>query len=247
MQRVIDSPTRTDSFDALMRLVGTVLAEVDHRQNPYFMALNDGSFGREDFIETQIQFQAAVVFFSRPMAALAAKIPDPSLRVEILRNVWEEHGEGHPGRMHGTTFVAFLSRLLGCSLQDAERAVASRPLWPEVRAFNTVLAGACVLDEYLVGAGVMGIIERMFADISSAIGRGCVQRGFLKAEQMVHYDLHEKVDVRHAADFFEVLAASWDGSERHRYDIEQGLRMGAVVFDQLYASLYRARTRRWQR
>lgn len=247
MNRLSERRSGTEPIESLMRLVDSILAEIDHRKNPYFVALNDGSFGLDDFTETQIQFQAAVVFFSRPMAALAAKIPDPLLRVEILRNVWEEHGEGTPSRMHGTTLVNFLARLRGCSVDEAEQALALRPLWPEVRAFNTVLAGACVLDEYLVGAGVMGIIERMFSDISSTIGCGCVQRGFLKPEQMVHYDLHEKVDVRHATDFFEVLAASWDEGERHRYDIEQGLRMGAVVFDQLYLSLYLARTRRWRR
>ena len=42
--------------------------------NPYFASLADGSFSREDFIETQIQFLFAVVFFSRPMAVLAAII-----------------------------------------------------------------------------------------------------------------------------------------------------------------------------
>ena len=236
-----------DSFRALLRLVDDVLADVDHRDNPYFRALSDGTFEREDFIETQMQFHAAVVFFSRPMAALAAKIPDPVLRVEILRNVWEEHGEGDPTRMHGATFVTFLSRLCGSSTAETERAIAARPLWPEVRAFNTVLAGACVLDDHLVGTGVMGIVERMFSEISTWIGRGCVSRGFLSAVEMVHYDLHEKLDVRHATDFFRVLAASWDQGEAQRYDIEQGLRMGAVVFDQLYARLYRARARRWLR
>ena len=50
-------------------------------------------------------------------------------------------------------------------------------MWPEVRAFNTVLVGACVMDEYLIGAGVMGIIERMFSDIAGvARRRGCASR-----------------------------------------------------------------------
>lgn len=241
------SSESAETFDALMFLVDQVLDEAGFRHNPYFAALRDGSFRREDFIETQIQFHAAVVFFSRPMAALAAKIPDPKLRVEILRNVWEEHGEGNSSLMHGTTFVSFLSRLQGCTTSEAEASIARRPLWPEVRSFNTVLVGSCVLDEYLVGTGVMGIVERMFSEISTWIGQGCVDRGFMTSGNMIHYDLHEKIDVRHAADFFHVLAAAWNQGPQQRYEVEQGLRMGAMAFNQLYAGLHQARERRWTR
>jgi len=74
-----------------------------------------------------------------------------------------------------------------------------------------------------------------------------VARGFLPEAQLIHYDLHEKLDVRHSRDFFDVLAPAWAKNPRDRYPIEQGLRMGAVAFDQLYARLYRVRGRRWHR
>lgn len=231
----------------LLRLVDEVLSDIEYRDNPFFAQLQGGGFSREDFLETQYQFHAAVVFFSRPMAALAAKIPDAALRMPIVRNVWEEHGEGDAARMHGATFVRFLSRLSGLSQADVEGELARRPLWPEVRAFNTLLVGACVLDDYLVGAGVLGMVERMFGEISSWIGRSVVARGFMTAEHLVHYDVHETLDQRHAADFFAVLHSQWHAGARERYQIEQGLRMGAIAFDQLYARLYRCRDRRWLR
>lgn len=235
------------SSTELLALVDDVLRDVEHAENPYFQALTDGSFSREDFAETQLQFHSAVIFFSRPMAALAAKIPETRLRMEIVRNVWEEHGEGDASLSHGHTFETFLSRLMKCSVDEVKTAIDARPLWPEVRAFNTLLVGACVVDDALVGVGTMGIIERMFSEISSWIGRGVVARGWLTPEQMIHYNLHEHLDVKHAADFFEVLAASWDDGPDARNRIEQGLRMGSVAFDQLYARLYRKRTRRWVR
>jgi hypothetical protein len=232
---------------SLKRLIDDVISDVGHRDNPFFRALVDGSFAREDFLETQYQFYSAVVFFSRPMAALAAKIPDAALRTEILRNVWEEHGEGDARRTHEATFVTLLSRLSALPVGEVHRELAKRPLWPEVRAFNTLLVGACVLDDYVIGAGTLGIVEHMFADISGLIGRALVARGFLEASAMVHYDLHETLDVRHARDFFAVLAAEWDKGPEERYRAEQGLRMGAMAFDQLFARLYRCRGRRWVR
>jgi len=224
-------------------LIQRVLDETDARANPFFAALDDGSFAKDDFVETQVQFYHAVVFFSRPMAAVAAKIPSPRQRVEVLRNVWEEHGEGKGDDQHGSTFLELLRRLDGVTELD----VAKRVLWPEVRAFNTVLTGACVMDEYLVGVGVLGTIERMFADVSAWIGRAIVDRGWLAADELVHYTLHQELDVKHAADFFDVVRPAWEASAESRYYVEQGIRQGAYVFDRLYEGLHRARGRRWLR
>ncbi len=227
----------------LNALVAQVLRETNALANPYFRALGDGSLSREDFVETQAQFYLAVIFFNRPMAALAAKIPYAALRMEVLRNVWEEHGEGDPERVHGKTFVTLMERLAGLGEQD----LARRVLWPEVRIFNTALAGACVLDEYLIGTATLGMIERTFCDLSRFIGAAIVDRGWMKADQVIHYSLHQELDIKHAQDFFNVLGPAWMENVENRYYIEQGLRMGATLFDGLYAGLYRERGRRWLR
>jgi len=221
-------------------LIERIRKEVSPRDNPYLRGLADGSFDRDDFVETQIQFYFAVIFFSRPMAAVAAKIPHPSQRIEVLRNVWEEHGEGNVRLMHGETFLELLHRLGDVSRDDVE----ARALWPEVRAFNTTLVGAAVLDEFVIGVCAMGMIERMFVDISAAIGRGIVDRGFLTEDRLIHYRLHAEIDVRHSQDFFDIVRPLWDTSDEERYYIEQGLRLGAYVFDRLYRDLWTSRTRR---
>lgn len=229
--------------EPVLEVVEKVLADVNYTENTYFKTLHSGELSKEDFVETQIQFFNAVVFFSRPMAAVAAKIPTPQLRVEIVRNVWEEHGEGEARSVHGVTFLEFLSRLDNITREEVDQ----RKLWPEVRIFNTTLSGVCVLDHYLVGVGVMGIIERMFSDISGIIGRGIVSRGFLTEDRLTHYTTHEELDIRHSKDFFDVLTPSWEANPRSRYFIEQGLTMGAVLFNNLYRGLYEARQRRWTR
>ena len=202
----------------LTQLIESVLVDSNFHNNPFFTALKDGSFSQDDFIETQIQFNFSMTFFNQPMAALAAKIPSAELRIEVLRNVWEEHGEGDLKKAHGVTFIELLKRLGDIQPEDVEE----RALWPEVRAFNTLLAGACVLDEYLTGVGIMGIIERMFAEISCWIGCGIVERGWLSQERLVHYTLHEELDIKHSQDFFDILEHSWNKSKKDQYAIEQG-------------------------
>jgi pyrroloquinoline-quinone synthase len=209
------------------------------RDNIYFKALRNGEFSKEDFVETQIQFLAVTQYFHRPMAAVAARVPFPELRLEILRNVWEENGNGELGRTHNATFMKLLARLAGIREED----VLARPLWPEVRACNTAFAGACAFDEYFIGAAVMGMIEQMFAEVSGWIAAGIIERGWLKADEIIHYGLHEKLDIKHAADFFVVLEPAWKEPSK-RYAVMQGLELGSYLFTELYDALYRARKRR---
>ncbi len=218
------------------------LAQLDLDAHPYFKGLASGEFAREDFIETQIQFLFAVVFFSRPMAALAGRLPRPEQRLALLENIGDEHGHGNLRFSHERTFLELLGRL-GVSLEDVDR----RALWPETRAFNTTLAGVAMLDDALTGLAVLGIIEDLFARISSAIGRGIVARGWLTADSIVHYATHQQLDEDHAEGFYAQLRGPFAQHPRHAYQIEQGLELGAYAFLRLYADLWAARTRRRSR
>jgi pyrroloquinoline quinone (PQQ) biosynthesis protein C len=208
-------------------------------ENPYFRSLRDGSMTREDFVETQIQFLMAVAFFSRPMAVLAARLPRADMRVDLLENVEDEHGHGDLRLSHERTFLALLARL-GVSPEDADR----RALWPELRAFNTVLAGLCTLDDQPTGLAALGIIEDLFSSISSEIGSAIVARGWLTADELVHYKTHEKLDVAHAEGFYKHLVEPYAKDPASRYQIQQGLELGGYIFLRLYEDLHRGRARR---
>src|SRR6266850_3196157 len=199
-------------------------------RNLYLQSLQDGSMSLESFRSSQEQFFHAVTFFPRPMAALVGRIPNPKARIDILHNLVEEHGEFNEEHFHQTTFQRFL-RSIG---SDPEKINAPSAA---LRAFNSVLTSACVLDELEVGVACMGIIEHAFAGISAIIGQAVVQRRWVRQEELVHYALHAQIDERHAEEFFAVIEPRWEDPER-RYFIEQGLELGAYVFDRLYWDLY---------
>jgi len=215
------------------RQAQTVLARVGIASNPFFAALRSGAMTVADFRRTQEQFFFAVEFFPRPMAALVGRIGDPAQRLDILRNLVEEHGEFNELRFHKATFQEFL-RSIGGDPQTLDRLT----LWPCLRAFNSVLTTACVFDELEVGVACMGIIEYAFADCSAVIGSAVVSQGWVPAARLVHYKLHADIDERHAAEFFAVIESRWDDPAR-RYFIEQGLELGAYIFDRLYRDLHR--------
>ena len=201
-------------------------------RNPYLQTLQDGSMTVESFRRSQEQFFFAVSFFPRPMAALVGRIPNPKARIDILHNLVEEHGEFNEELFHHTTFQRLL-RSIGSEPEKIETAALS----PALRAFNSVLTCACVLDELEVGVACMGIIEYAFAGISATIGQAVVQRGWVRQEELIHYALHAQIDERHAVEFFAVIEPLWDDTAR-RYFIEQGLELGAYAFDRLYSDLY---------
>lgn len=201
--------------------------------NPFFIALRDGSMSLAQFRTAQEQFSFAVEFFPRPMAALVGRIPEPALRLDILHNLVEEHGEFDEHHFHKTTFKKFLR-----SIDSAPDALEKLSPWPCLRAFNSVLTTACVLDELEVGVACMGIIEYAFAACSATIGSGVVARSWVSADQLIHYKLHANIDERHAQEFFNVVEPHWESAQR-RYFIEQGLELGAYILDRLYRDLHR--------
>jgi hypothetical protein len=164
------------------------------------------------------------------------------MRLALLENVHDEHGHGNLRLSHERTFLQFLERF-GETADRIER----RALWPEVRAFNTVLAGVCALDDTLTALGTLGVIEDMFAAISAAIGESVVARGWLDERALVHYAVHEKLDVEHADGFYRQLDEPWQSHPRHRYQIAQGLELGAYAFLALYEGLHASCARRWTR
>jgi pyrroloquinoline-quinone synthase len=200
--------------------------------NPYLRALREGALPLEAFRRSQEQFFFAVTFFPRPMAALVARIPSPRGRLDILHNLVDEHGEFREESFHHTTFQAFLR-----SIGSDPATLEGRPPWPALRAFNSVLSTACLLDELEVGIGCLGVIEYAFADVSSIIARAIVAQGWLSEERLVHYKLHAEIDKRHAEEFFVLLEPAWDEPAR-RYAVEQGIALGAHVFDRLYRELH---------
>jgi pyrroloquinoline-quinone synthase len=225
--------TQTEIVVGVKEAAEAVLARSGIGRNEYLRALEEGTMTVQGFRRTQEQFYFAVVFYPRPMAALAARLPEPEDRVEVLHNLVEEHGDFREGAFHKNTFRAFLE-----SIGSEPGALSKAAVWPELRAFNAALAASCALDEVEAGAACMGIIELAFAGVSSRIGAAALRRGWVPEGKLAHYSLHASLDLRHAEDFFKILEPAW-ADPRRRYYVSQGLELGAYLFNRLYADLHR--------
>lgn len=237
-------PEVTDHASDLMGSVSRWADRVAILDNEYFTALRQGTMSQEAFCETQRQFWFAVGFFSRPMAALTARIPDSGARAALIHNLADEHGfvdEGErlpaafdPQLAHDRTFLRFLG-----TLGVTPHEMGSNSERAPVRAFNAGLMGACVAEPIEVAFGCLGVIEYAFADISALIGQVVVARGWVSSEQLVHYKLHAEIDKHHAAEFFRSTDAAWASGGVGRANVGSGIKLGLYLFNRLYVDLYR--------
>ncbi len=207
-----------------------ILEKVGIMSNAYFQALESGQLSKEAFAASQEQFYFAVSFYSRPMGILIARLPDSEKRMDILHNMVDEHGDFDNEKSHQSTFQRFL-RSLG------RKVDRHTPVSPAVHSFNSVLTSVCAFEEIEIGICCLGVIELAFAEISAKIGKATVERGFVSAEDLVHYTLHAELDAKHADDFFTLVHQQWKRPTR-RVHIEKGLELGAFIFDRLYSELF---------
>jgi pyrroloquinoline-quinone synthase len=213
-------------------LVEEIMMKYPYHHNPYFTDLGSGEMSKSRFINTQYQFYHAVTHFTRLLALISASIPTYEERVNIIKNLWEEHGEGNMDMTHGSTFTTFMKRL------TKEPSVSFPSAGPAVSKFNQSLEEICLKENYLVGTAALGMIERMFADISLFIGQMTVKHKWLSNIEMIHYNLHQDLDHIHAADFFNILQPHLPEKEKSAL-IRQGLEKGAVIFLNLYTDLHK--------
>lgn len=201
-------------------------------KHPFFVDLNNGKISKEQFLKTQIEFSHLVKYFNRPMAQVVVNIPDAIKRMAIIGNLWEEHGNGIPEKVHGKTIITLIERLGGNIDKIDESSFTSN-----IKAFNYALRSVAAFEDYHFATAVFGGIERSFVDISTQICKGIAGNGWLSEERITHYALHKEIDIQHAEDFLKVSNDDWDDLV-HQKTIREGIEFGGRLFLNVYTGFH---------
>ncbi len=199
---------------------------------PYVERVLSGQLCRERFVDTQLQFFHAVAAYPASLGVLAARLPDAAARAVLEENVHDEHGRGRGEDAHVETFRLLLERL-GVS---AAR-LAGAKVGADTRAFNARVQAACAGGPPEVGLAVIAAIEDLFTGISRGLGHAIAARGWLPADRIPHYSVHETLDRAHADALFAALESwpSCDGGFAAR--VARGFDHGGQLLLGYYAAL----------
>lgn len=221
---------RVSSAPLVQAMADKILQETPIIKGSFFKDLS--TMDKSLFKSVQSQFYFAVNYFSRPMAALVARLPLHKDRIDIIHNIVEEHGDFCISKYHANTFKKFLS-----TIDVQEKYIDSLQPSPVTNMFNFTLMGVCANQDPITAIACDGIIEYAFADISALIAEKVVERDWVKKEDLVHYNLHADIDKQHAEEFFKIIEPYMQ-DEQLKEKIISGLKLGAYIFDQLYEGLY---------
>lgn len=145
-----------------------------------------------EFLKSQTGFFYAVQAFPQMLSSLACKIEDPLIRLNVIENLWEEHGKGNSDNFHTFTFLSYL-KSLGHSSDIVEHNYFVN-LW-----IKNTLEQDLTPSEY---ATYLSGIEYIYAKLSILIC-STVDKFNLK-EQQSHYKVHSELDFIHANELLEV-------------------------------------------
>ncbi|TGO02287.1 hypothetical protein PN36_27360 [Candidatus Thiomargarita nelsonii] len=217
---------------ALKDYLESTVSSTNVGARPFFQALRSGAISKQQFLKTQIEFSHMVAFFNRPMAMVVANIPDAQKRMAIVANLWEEHGQGVPEKVHGKTILTLIERLGGNvdTIKDDSYTT-------NIKIFNSSLSSIAASENYQFSTAVFGGIERIFVEVSTEICDAIVKNNWLPLDRVTHYVLHKEIDIQHAEDFLKVANNDW-GTPEHQKSIKDGIKFGIELFLNVYSGFY---------
>ena len=201
------------------------------RKNYYFSRLINDELTLEEFQKSQLFFFDAVLSFTKPMFIISSKLDSYEQRLCILENIFEEHGNGDITKSHGKTFEEYLI-LLGVNKKE----IKNRKVDKSSQKFNLSLIEKSQKESTYFSLAMMGIIEERYSEISKLISEKVLKNKWLTEKTLIHYKVHEKLDIDHAESFYHLISSKWL-NKSIQDDIKKGLRFGNELILNLYTGL----------
>lgn len=184
---------------------------------------------QKEFLASQISFFHAVQAFPRFLCLLASKIQSSEKRMEVVENIWEEHGNGDKSFFHTDTYMTYLKAIgyQGEKLEQnpwvTEWINNSLKMGMEIRSYQYA--------SYL--AGIEYIYARICADVVSYINTLKLSCG------QTHYAKHAEIDWEHGKELFDVALAETNLDESYQVsELKTFFKQGQDDFLHMYNSIY---------
>ena len=186
--------TSTASLPERLAAAAKVAAQTDPDVLAFYRDLAAGVVPIERLRQWGPNYVWSVDQFKRTLAAVYANCPAADVRAHLVENLWEEHGEGQPGRNH-----AVLANRFGTALGlDAAQLADFTPI-AEAVAWIDRLLEICGGEHFVVGLAAIGYgVEHGSPRIMQYIGSLFRDRYAVAAEDLEFFFHHVTADEVHS-------------------------------------------------
>ena len=218
---------------ALKRLTSELFATHRVEQHALFRLLDADRLTPEEAQAVGLEIFHVVDAFPRFLAALLANLADYRERMDLVENLYAEHGRMHSQHVHVVTYRHFLYAL---GLDDAH-IDGSRPGVAALAYVRAMLA-LCAREQPAEALGALGVIEETVARVSPSVGRYGQRRLGGARGFGSHFSVHETLDLSHADEIYQLAAGACARGEQQA--VLRGSALGFYHQTRLYTDLVAA-------
>jgi pyrroloquinoline quinone (PQQ) biosynthesis protein C len=207
----------TSSPSPLGWLESELIMPINHLLNlPVLKAINSGVLNREHLLKFGLEYSSYCEAFPRMLALAASNIPDDETRMNLVENLWEEHGSGNINHSHRSLFKLFL-----CSLGWKSEDIPM-PLLPSTIAFVEGALNYCRNANFLASMSFLGPGAEMFTHRQyEQILHGLGQNTSIDREGLEFWRVHIGCDDEHYLEMANAIAR-WSHVEGYHESVRSG-------------------------
>lgn len=211
------------NVDSIQKNAQEIIFKEEIETHDLFKGLLENSFSPAEIESIGLEIYQVVLVFPRFLSAMITRIDDYKLRMDLVENLFEEHGRMKVDKVHSETYVTFLNKL---GIENA-KIHKSRPGLPSIVYTRGVLQ-LCLQENILEGLAALAIIEEIVARVSISTGKFARNYGNRDKGHVDHFSDHEVLDLAHSREIYQ-LVALYAESQRMRIseeEMEQSIRLG---------------------
>ena len=170
-------------------------------EHPFLERITTASLNLKQLQIFAEQYAIYCYHFPRFLAATAANIPNDTARFPIIKNLWEEHGEGNIEKSHRTLYQNFAKALqLNIGNLETIKALESTKYCVES------LLKLCRQTHFLESLGALGPGTEFFTSAEyQKIADGLLKYDFFRKDDILFWTVHISLDEAHYSDMMNVL------------------------------------------
>lgn len=213
--------------DRVEKELTDVMNEQWFEERPFLIEFAEGRVPKDSLARFAKSYCYQVDNFKRCVAAVYAAAEPRDVRELMLENLFEEHGEGDPGRDH-TQLVAKFGRALGADIPDP---FAFDPI-PESKAWVERILAICRDEPFVVGLAALSFGIEARTRTMAFLGTIYRDKYGLSEDDLEFFFMHLEADEEHAGRAIELVRKYCDTEdllERSKWAVREVLDATRIV------------------